>query len=268
MLLRLNERVRYKFSNVDFFDPQIKVSLLLQCHLFGIKADCYNLVDILDTSIELFSALVDILASRGDLLKATLSCMEMCQSIIQGQSSTDLPLQQIPNISKELAQQIREQFNINNIYDLVEREDLTQILNQFFTDSQQQEILYFISGYPNLAIVYDYQTGMVPSEHQLNIQIEHIPFTNIELSSNDKSSIVIPIVKCCNRLSFNKRHEAWWIVVGDEKTDQLLAIKRISFGQMTKLQIPIELEQESSSKLYVISDCYLGCDQEFKLDQQ
>lgn len=65
------------------------------------------------------------------------------------------------------------------------------------------------------------------------------------------------------------RFEGWWIVIGNEKTKSLLAIKKVSFSHSLATQLTFTLDDESESKadlkLYLISDGYLGCDQEFEL---
>ncbi|KAJ8623437.1 hypothetical protein MRB53_031966 [Persea americana] len=60
--------------------------------------------------------------------------------------------------------------------------------------------------------------------------------------------------------------EGWWIVVGDNKSDQLLAIKRISLQRRSEVQLnftaPVEVGKKAYM-LYFMSDSYLGCDQEY-----
>jgi len=63
-----------------------------------------------------------------------------------------------------------------------------------------------------------------------------------------------------------KREEGWWIVIGELKTNILLAIKRLIIQEKT--EIILDFLASSIGKydytLYLISDCYMGCDHEYK----
>lgn len=58
--------------------------------------------------------------------------------------------------------------------------------------------------------------------------------------------------------------ENWWLVVGEEATKNLLAIKRVTIGK--KLDIRLEYVVPTPGKhklsLYLMSDSYVGVDQE------
>merc|ERR1719421_1306250 len=69
------------------------------------------------------------------------------------------------------------------------------------------------------------------------------------------------------------KEESWWLVVGtgSGNTAQLLAIKRITMSSKpsVNVKLDVELPQESGKlacTLYFMSDSYMGCDQEYKLD--
>ena len=61
-----------------------------------------------------------------------------------------------------------------------------------------------------------------------------------------------------------KKMENWWLVVGDESTKNLLAIKRITIGR--KLDVRLEFVPvrvgEQRLKLFLMSDSYVGVDQD------
>lgn len=61
-----------------------------------------------------------------------------------------------------------------------------------------------------------------------------------------------------------KKLENWWLVVGDEKTKNLLAIKRVTIGQelKTRLEYTVPTAGKHDLKLFLISDSYFGVDQE------
>lgn len=59
--------------------------------------------------------------------------------------------------------------------------------------------------------------------------------------------------------------ENWWLVVGEESTNSLLAIKRVTIGR--KLETRLEFAAPSTAgehdlTLYLMSDSYMGVDQD------
>lgn len=74
------------------------------------------------------------------------------------------------------------------------------------------------------------------------------------------------------------KEEGWWLLLGDPRTDQLLALKRLSFGATAhaKLQFPGEglgssapgggQDGRRALVLHLISDSYLGLDQKFDIE--
>lgn len=61
-----------------------------------------------------------------------------------------------------------------------------------------------------------------------------------------------------------KKMENWWLVVGDESTKNLLAIKRITIGKKleTKLEFVPTRIGEQELTLYLMCDSYVGVDQD------
>ena len=64
------------------------------------------------------------------------------------------------------------------------------------------------------------------------------------------------------------KEEGWWLVVGDVAANSLLCIKRISLQLKAKVKLEFTAPEpgEYAYKLYLMSDSYLGCDQEFELN--
>ena len=68
---------------------------------------------------------------------------------------------------------------------------------------------------------------------------------------------------------FPKEHpEGWWLVVAHQ--DTLLGIKKVAFGRTGRERLefmpPNGLSGQLKLKLYLMSDCFLGADQEFDID--
>lgn len=58
--------------------------------------------------------------------------------------------------------------------------------------------------------------------------------------------------------------ENWWLVCGEEKTGSLLAIKRVTVGRRleVRLEFTVPTAGEHDLTLYLMSDSYMGVDQD------
>ena len=68
-----------------------------------------------------------------------------------------------------------------------------------------------------------------------------------------------------------KKMENWWLVVGEESTKNLLAIKRVTIGKQLETRLEFAAPESSGEhelKLYLMSDSYTGVDQDpsFKIN--
>lgn len=62
----------------------------------------------------------------------------------------------------------------------------------------------------------------------------------------------------------SKKMENWWLVVGDETSKTLLAIKRITIGREleVRLEYTVPTPGKHELKLFLMSDSYVGVDQD------
>ena len=60
------------------------------------------------------------------------------------------------------------------------------------------------------------------------------------------------------------KEEGWWVVLGNPESDELYALKRISFGSQTSFSLSIQASSPElqALRLYLMCDSYLGMDQE------
>ncbi|KAH0666755.1 hypothetical protein KY290_028928 [Solanum tuberosum] len=61
------------------------------------------------------------------------------------------------------------------------------------------------------------------------------------------------------------KEEGWWLVVGDIKSNQLVAIKRVNLQRVSRIKLDFTAPAEAGTrkyKLYFMCDSYLGCDEE------
>jgi pre-mRNA-splicing helicase BRR2 len=65
----------------------------------------------------------------------------------------------------------------------------------------------------------------------------------------------------------HRKMVSWWLVVGDPKTKQLYAIKKVTVKAKLETKLDFTLpEGDWALKLYLICDSYSGADQDFDLE--
>ena len=96
--------------------------------------------------------------------------------------------------------------------------------------------------------------------HIIYVNHTHTPLTHTHTQSDPKAYAP----------KFPKtKDEGWWLVLGEVDSGELLALKRIGFIRgRTKSSLAFSAPDDPCRKiysLYLMSDCYLGLDQQFDL---
>lgn len=115
------------------------------------------------------------------------------------------------------------------------------------------------SKYPNIELefeVEDPEDISAGSPAHLNIKITR------ELDDEDENADVDTTVHA--PFYPVKKMENWWLVVGDESSKTLLAIKRVTIGKNlnVKLEFTPPTAGKQDLKLFLMSDSYVGVDQD------
>lgn len=78
----------------------------------------------------------------------------------------------------------------------------------------------------------------------------------------------VDIKALCSRFS-KAKDEGWWVLLGEVDGGELLALKRLGcFSGRSRVSLAFTVPNHSCRKIYsvyLISDCYLGLDQQFEL---
>lgn len=105
-----------------------------------------------------------------------------------------------------------------------------------------------------------------------------------EAEAGDQSEVAVSLVRDTDSLKLGpggelppvhaprfpgRRDEGWWLVLGDPKSNKLLAIKRVSLGAASKVKLAFEAPSEvgdAKLTLFFMCDSWLGCDQEYEVE--
>lgn len=261
LIRRLINHQRFSFDNPKCTDPHVKANALLQAH-FSRQLVGGNLAsdqqEVLLSASRLLQAMVDVISSSGWLSLALLA-MEVSQMVTQGMWERDSMLLQLPHFTKELAKKCQENpgKSIETVFDLVEMEDDERRELLQMSDSQLMDIARFCNRFPNIDLAYDVpdsDSARAGENISVHVTLERDLEGRTEVGPVDSPRY--PKVK----------EEGWWLVVGDIKTNQLLAIKRVTLQRKSKVRLDFDAPAEAGRKtytLYFMSDSYLGCDQEY-----
>lgn len=124
ILAQLAAHCPLKLDDPRYNDPHAKANVLLQCHFCGrdvgreMGAD---LDTVLDKSLRLLQAMVDVISSSGWLAPA-LAVMELSQMSVQGLWDRDPVLMQLPHISRDLAKKCAAA-GVESVFDVMDMED-------------------------------------------------------------------------------------------------------------------------------------------------
>ncbi|KAD2067453.1 hypothetical protein E3N88_41917 [Mikania micrantha] len=262
LIRKLINHQRFSFENPKYGDPHVKANVLLQAH-FSRQMVGGNLgsdqQEVLLSAGRLLQALVDVISSNGWLSLALLA-MEVSQMVTQGMWERDSVLLQLPHFTKELAKRCQENpgRSIETVFDLVEMEDDERRELLQMSDSQLMDIARFCNRFPNIDLSYD----VVDSENvRAGEDITMVVTLERDLEGRTEAGPV-------DAPRYPKsKEEGWWLVVGDTKSNQLLAIKRVPLQRKAKVKLDnISAPSEPGKKsltLYFMCDSYMGCDQEY-----
>lgn len=286
VLRRIYDRVPVKMAQPAFESPHFKAFVLLQAHFSRMQLPADLAKDqeiILAKVLNLLSGCVDVLSSDGHL--NAMSAMEMSQMVAQAMWDRDSPLKQIPYFSQEVVEaanksgyvsakilplcrhefanvlliSVKDIFEFMEAMDPSENKDYETLVKRLGLDNKQlAEAAKFTNNkYPNIDLefeVEDQDAITSGSPAHLKIKIER------EVDDEDDepdTTVHAPFYP-------QKKMENWWLVVGDESTKNLLAIKRVTIGR--KLDVRLEFVPvrvgEQNLKLYLMSDSYVGVDQD------
>ena len=255
-----------KIDGARYNDPHVKANVILQCHFsrrdVGREMEA-DLAVVLDKAPRLLQAMVDVISSSGWLAPA-LATMELSQMCVQAMWDRDSVLLQLPHVSRDLAKKC-EAAGVDTVFDLMDMEDDARVALLGMSAAQLGDVARVCNRYPNVDVTYEVEDeDEIASGESVAIVVQLQRETDDD-APPAAAGAKVPKVHAPH---FPKdKEEGWWLVVGDVAANSLLCIKRIALGQRAKAKLEFVAPEpgEYTFKLYLMSDSYLGCDQEYEL---
>ena len=251
-----------KISISDIFSPSsMKSLILLHAHFNRLSLTReleYELNElILPQAHRLVLALVDVVSTCG-WLKVALAAMEIGPMIVQAMTGPSAnPLLQLPRFDTERVETIESQYKISDIVDFLTADDETRKkCLENLSDDDIAQIAQMCNMYPSITLstndhVVAAGGGTEEEERAINVVIEREGDIHL-----DKRGLFVPVF---SRFYPREKEEGWWLVVGNDHSNSLIDIKRIS---ITKEKENVVMRTLGANKLYLMSDSFIGCDQE------
>ena len=285
LLRRIYDRAPVKMAEPSYDSPHFKAFVLLQAHFSRMQLPIDLAKDqeiILTKVLGLLSATVDVLSSDGHI--NAMNAMEMSQMVVQAMWDRDSPLKQIPHFTPEVIKAANSAgyvpnlpviynanhysfISVTDIFGFMEAMDPSENPNYGalvkklgLTQAQLGQAANFTnSKYPNIELEFELEdpediTAGVPSF--IKVKIEREEDEDDEGAEVD-TTVHAPFYPV-------KKMENWWLVVGEESTKTLLAIKRITIGKKLNLRLEytVPTAGKHDLKLFLMSDSYVGVDQD------
>lgn len=286
LLRRIYDRVPVKMAEPAYDSPHFKAFVLLQAHFSRMQLPIDLAKDqeiVLTKVLGLLSATVDVLSSDGHI--NAMNAMEMSQMVVQAMWDRDSPLKQIPHFTPEVIKaansagyvvcnhnfpdrdganqndSVKDVFEFMEAMDPSENPNYEALLKKLALSQSQlaQAANFTNTKYPNIDLEFELEDPeeIVAGEPAyINVKIER------EVDDEDENSEVDTTVHA--PFYPGKKMENWWVVVGEESTKTLLAIKRIAIGRKLnfRLEYTVPTAGEHELKLSLMCDSYVGVDQD------
>jgi len=251
----LGEKIEKDKTN----DPHTKAQLLLNAHFSRTPITTDLASDqrfILEHAVRLLQGLVDVISSCGWLTPA-LYAMELSQMIVQATSSSASPLLQLPHFTPAMVEKAKKS-KVEDIFDVMNmEEDARNSLLDGLSQSQLMDVARACNRFPCISLEYKVQNSDA-------LQVGNTARITVKLGRDNVEEDALGPVYA--PFYSKEKEESWWLVVGGPNS-ALVAIKRITITKATvNVKLDVELGEEPGQfdyMLYLVSDSYQGCDQEY-----
>jgi len=261
----LAQSLGIKVEKEKLNDPHTKAQLLLSAHFNRTPINTDLTSDqrfILEHAVRLLQGLVDVISSCGWLTPALFS-MELSQMIVQATSSNASPLMQLPHFSQTLVDKAKKQ-KIEDVFDVMNMEDDQRTsLFQGLSQSQLMDVARACNRFPCISLEYKVQNADALSAGGSARIVVRLGRDAMEDDAT-LGPVYAPYYA-------KEKEESWWLVVGGPN-NALVAIKRITITKSSaNVKLDVELGEDAGTydyTLYLMSDSYQGCDQEYSFKLQ
>lgn len=262
----LAARIPLKLRNTYMADPHLKAALLILSYLLDIPFPITDFVTdtktVLDQCLRVIQGMIEISKNKG-YLNTVLLLINILQMIVQGLWATDPPLLQLNRqaLPSKKIMVLRD----NKIIYLPEllaqsKEKLAHILGQKVGEEVFEEAHRFPKVFLKMILAIGEKGSKGSNDGSKLAEGEAMVVLNIKKVGGEKNM----------RSKYGKWKEpAWYIIIGNESTNQIIRCTRFTLHKEVKLKLTFvwpEIMKDAKLKVYLLSDSYLSLDQIIDLD--
>ncbi|KAK3734227.1 hypothetical protein QZH41_012947, partial [Actinostola sp. cb2023] len=292
----LSEQLPLEVPPHSYDDPHTKANLLFQAHFSRVplpSSDFYtDQKSVLDQAIRILQAMIDLCADEG-WLATTLRVMHVVQMTIQGCWLHDCSLMILPSITPQhlpLFVGPRRQLieSLAELVDVVEAspDALGKMLRGAFSASHIEHLhsvvknVPVINTYLKLRGAWADGDGAQQEARPLKLDLHDGRHDNWSRVHADQEYSLNINLRRLNRVKGSEikvhaplfpksKTEGWWLVLGDTDSGELIALKRLgTIRSTTQTTLSFYTPENLGRKiytLYLMSDSYLGLDQQYDI---
>ncbi|RNF21010.1 activating signal cointegrator 1 complex subunit 3 [Trypanosoma conorhini] len=286
--LMLSESLPLPINPNNAESPHVKTFLLFQAHFERATlpvSDYYtDLKSALDNAVRVVQAMVDITSNNGHLY-AALRCMSLLQCIVQGLWWHSSTLLQIPHVTAAMLPTIAARCgNLEHAAQVANSSfAAVQTLQAVLRDdcglsaTQLREAMAAVRGFPLIEVRLRLSRMLASSSK--NGAEEHLG-AGAGVAAAAEYALTVHLT----RLSLQTKHvvaphftkpkdEQYWLVVGYEKTGELIALKRVNrLANRVEATLHFDWDDDWAEfaeggavalSLYLVCDSYVGLDQQY-----
>jgi len=275
--------------------PHTKAFLLLQAHMWGLALPINDyktdLKSVLDRSIPLIQAMVDIAAEEAQL-KSTVNLILLLQCLHQATYPWRSSLACLPHVSSKSLSTLKG-MNIECLPELIERRDAAKILQKISLPSADahKEVLQLVE-LPRLRARVELrilepqeekkeaeealEEGKEPKRRKGKLVTE--PY-RVPPDSELELTIVLHYENLPMKFVYaprfpKKKAFSWWCILGDTDVDELVSIKKAILPTRARTERRVnfqfcspadEVGETFTLSVLVMSDSFFGLDQQLDL---
>ncbi|KAJ3219925.1 activating signal cointegrator 1 complex subunit [Dinochytrium kinnereticum] len=263
-------------ESVSYLSPHVKAFLLIQGHFSRVKtlpcADyATDTTSVLDQSIRIMQAMIDVSASRG-YLKTTKGIMTLMQCIKQARWPHDSPLLMLPHMAEELVELVQLNGNALGLQELIDlpSDQVKKVFSKVSSlrDSQVNDILDVVGKLPKVELKVALENS---AELQGCFEVFCGKTYDLKIAANRSTKKPTDGFRCFCPKFPKAQQESWFAVLGDTNADELIAMKRVNpsgnrgRSKDRALSSTLQFTAPNTPGDYVysidfISDAYLGLD--------
>lgn len=297
----LAQRLPVPVNPHSYDSAHTKTHLLLQAHFSRAALPCSDYSTdtktALDNTIRICQAMLDVVANEGWLVSA-LSICNLVQMIIQARWLHDSSLLTIPHIEKQDLYVFRRWSGgyrgpIESLPELIaacdgKQDNFTAMVKEILQPNQISQAWLYVSQLPvvevSLSVKGWWEECVEQTERSIPSSVSNIRDESSWLSLHADQEYVLQVsLRRLNTGQQRRRQdsraqaprfpkpkdEGWFLVLGEVEKKDLLAIKRVGFIRNRSSVSVAFYTPEKTGKciytLYVMSDSYLGLDQQYDL---